>query len=183
MHLFIAREAVDKHLEVAGALDRSESELPAEAAGLPPSALFYALLVSAALARLGRGPSTTRSGRSATHLRFAERSRPAARARGLPRHAALRAQARTQAGFLFRAVDVAIELFAMTAAVMHAQRKQELGRGDLEVVERVAFAAQARVRSLLRAMSQRRRGEVSIRARGADGKARLARARRDPLAL
>ncbi len=151
MHLFIAREAVDRHLEVTATLLDPRASLGHKLLSLPRVALFYArwylkLWLGFVWAKYHAfGPL-------GPHLRYADRA-----SRRLARsifHGMLRfgpGLERKQA-FLFRAVDVALELFVLTASVMHAQRKLELGRGDFDVVERVAFATRARVRALLRAM-------------------------------
>ncbi len=123
MHLFMAREAVDKHLEVAGALIDPRQGAAEKRAALPRVAAFYArwypllwLRGLAAPARFGElGPL-------APHLRFVERS-----ARRLARatfHGMLvfRAGMERRQAFLFRTVDIAMELFAMAAATTHAAR-------------------------------------------------------------
>jgi hypothetical protein len=123
MHLFMAREAVDKHLEVAGTLVDPRQSAAEKRAALPRVAAFYArwypalwLRGLAAPARFGElGPL-------APHLRFVERS-----ARRLARatfHGMLvfRAGMERRQAFLFRTVDIAMELFAMAAATTHAAR-------------------------------------------------------------
>ena len=83
MHLFMAREAVDKHLQVAGALiDPEDAARRRSWRRCRGSSAFYALVVPDALAAAGAaGRATPSSAGSATHLRFVERaSRRLARA-------------------------------------------------------------------------------------------------------
>ena len=123
MHLFMAREAVDKHLEVAGALIDPRRAAAEKRAALPGVAAFYArwypMLWLRGLAAPGRFGEF---GALARHLRFVERS-----ARRLARasfHGMLlyRAGMERKQAFLFRSVDIVMELFAMAAAVTHAAR-------------------------------------------------------------
>jgi alkylation response protein AidB-like acyl-CoA dehydrogenase len=123
MHLFMAREAVDKHLEVAGALIDPRRAAAEKRAALPGVAAFYArwypMLWLRGLAAPGRFGEF---GALARHLRFVERS-----ARRLARasfHGMLlyRARLERKQAFLFRSVDIVTELFAMAAAVTHAAR-------------------------------------------------------------
>ncbi len=123
MHLFMAREAVDKHLEVAGALIDPRRSAAEKRAALPGVGAFYArwyplLWLRGLLAPVRFGEFAT----LAAHLRFVERS-----ARRLARasfHGMLvyRARMERKQAFLFRSVDIVMELFAMAAAVSQAAR-------------------------------------------------------------
>jgi hypothetical protein len=123
MHLFMAREALDKHLEVAGALIDPRRAAAEKRAALPGVAAFYArwypMLWLRGVTARGRFGDF---GPLARHLRFVERS-----ARRLARasfHGMLlyRARMERKQAFLFRSVDIVMELFAMAAAVTHAAR-------------------------------------------------------------
>src|SRR5499433_1650710 len=122
MHLFMAREAVDKHLQVAGALVDARKGAAERLAALPRIARFYAgwypplwLKGLATPFRYGDfGPL-------APHVRFLER-----RCRKLARESfhgivAYQASMERKQGFLFRCVDIVMELFAMAASLSHAR--------------------------------------------------------------
>lgn len=120
MHLLMAREAVDKHLEVAGALIDPATPWSKKLAALPSVAAFYLRWYPrqwwGLRGRVGYGEY----GSLATHLRFVERA-----SRKLAREAfhgmiVFGPGLEKRQGFLFRWVDIAMELFAMSASVARA---------------------------------------------------------------
>src|SRR3954449_8114315 len=125
MHLLIAREAVDQHLEVAGEILEGDGGLADKAKVGVQAARFYASWLPKLAVGEGQRPNAfDEFGELAEHLRFVER-----RSRKLAR-STFAAMARWQAGlehrqaFLGRIVDIGAELFAIAAACTYAQTLQ-----------------------------------------------------------
>ncbi len=132
MHLFMAREAVDKHLQVAGAMIDPEKGIKEKVGELPKISAFYASWYPTRWLGWGQWPRYSEFGDLAGHLRFCERN-----TRRLSRqifHGMIIFQGKLQnkQGFLFRLVDIANELFAMASSVSRAQAMREAGLSDAE---------------------------------------------------
>ncbi|MCP3963463.1 MAG: acyl-CoA dehydrogenase, partial [bacterium] len=144
MHLFMAREAVDKHLQVAGAIIDPKKSAPEKLQELPRIAAFYASWYPT---RWFSGVKTySEFGPFAGHLRFVDRA-----TRRLSRqifHGMMVHQARMQnkQAFLFRLVDIANELFAMAATVSRTQAMRKSGHASAREAAELAdlFCRQAR---------------------------------------
>ncbi|HTT70710.1 MAG TPA: acyl-CoA dehydrogenase family protein [Anaeromyxobacteraceae bacterium] len=137
MHLFMAREAVDKHLQVAGALIDPKVPAAKKLAALPRIGAFYLVWYLGLWLRGLFAPRYGAFGRLARHLRYLER-----RTRKLAReifHSMLvfRAGAERRQAFLFRLVDIANELFVMAASVSRARALARAGRPEAEQAERL----------------------------------------------
>ncbi len=122
MHLFLAREAVDKHLQVAGSLIDPKATLGARLKALPGIVAFYAWWYPSRFLGWSRWPRYGAYGELARHLRFAARS-----TRKLSRqvfHGMLvhKAALQRRQAFLGRVVDIGMEIYAMTATVARAQQ-------------------------------------------------------------
>ena len=148
MHLFIAREAVDKHLQVAGDVVMPGKTAGERLAGLVRSAAFYGWWYPTRWLGWGLWPRYAGFGTLAKHVRFVERN-----ARRLARsvfHAMVRfgPKLELRQSVLFRLVDVAAELFAMAATCSRAQRLYERDRATGARAVRLAdlFCRQTRRR-------------------------------------
>jgi hypothetical protein len=144
MHLFMAREAVDKHLQVAGAMIDPEKGSAEKLQELPRIAAFYGAWYPSRW--LGGWRTFSEFGRLARYLRFADRA-----TRKLSReifHGMVVHQARMQnkQAFLFRVVDVANELFAVAATVSRTHAMLESGHPNARQAAELAdlFCRQAR---------------------------------------
>jgi hypothetical protein len=131
MHLFMARELVDRHLQVAGPLFDKRATVGQKLAVIPKLAAFYGAWYPSLWLRGLATPLRYRGyGALGAHLRFAERgSRRLARAvfHAMVRHGA--GLERKQA-LLFRTVDIAMELAVMVAVVLRAHRMVASGAAD-----------------------------------------------------
>jgi hypothetical protein len=154
MHLFMAREMVDKHLQVAGALIDPEKGLAAKLRAIPGMAAFYAWWYPTRWLGYGRWPRYASFGRLGRHLRFVERS-----SRQLARHSfhgmlVYQARLQNKQAFLFRLVDIANELFAQAATVSRAQaladRKGPEGSAALDLADTFCRSSRRRVKELFR---------------------------------
>jgi alkylation response protein AidB-like acyl-CoA dehydrogenase len=128
MHLFMAREAVDKHLQVAGAIIDPEKPLSAKLASLPKMAAFYAWWYPSRWLGWGRWPRYAEFGALATHLRFVERSCRKLARQSFHGMSVYQGRLQNKQAFLFRLVDVANELFAMAATITRAKAMVDAGR-------------------------------------------------------
>jgi alkylation response protein AidB-like acyl-CoA dehydrogenase len=130
MHLFMAREAVDKHLQVAGALIDPKVPVGKKLAALPRIGLFYAGWYLGLWVRGLFAPRFGGFGRLSRHLRWVER-----RSRKLAREifhsmVVFRAAAERKQAFLFRLVDIANELFAISASISRAEALRKAGHPE-----------------------------------------------------
>jgi len=127
MHLLMAREAVDKHLQVAGAMIDPKAGLGTKLAALPKIAAFYAAWYPGRWFTVKGYFGYGEYGPLAKHVRYVHRTSMKLARQAF--HGMLRYQAgleRKQA-FLFRWVDIALELFAMTASISKANTMRTAG--------------------------------------------------------
>jgi alkylation response protein AidB-like acyl-CoA dehydrogenase len=151
MRLFIAREAVDPHLQRAGAMIDPKAATGAKLKGLAGLGMHMAAWVPGLLVGKGRVPGAYGEfGRLAKHLRFVER---ASRKLGRTLFMAMTRfgpKLEKRQSVLFRLVDVGAELFAMSCVCVyaHAQMKQDGNRGPERMADLYCRQARRRIRQL-----------------------------------
>ena len=160
MRLFIAREAVDTHLSVAGELIDPKTPAGRKLAALGRAALFYATWYPRLYLGWGRWPRYGEFGRLAPHLRFVSRmSRKLARTLF---HCMVRFGPRLEKrqAVLGRLVEIGAELLAITAACSRAHGMaragspagRQVGDGALELADVFSRQARRRVQEKFRAV-------------------------------
>jgi alkylation response protein AidB-like acyl-CoA dehydrogenase len=121
MHLLIAREAVDQHLQVAGDILEPGTDVRTKAEAAAKAAAFYSRWLPQLAVGRGQNPRSYEAfGDLAEHLRYVERaSRKLARSTfyGMSRW---QAKLEYRQAFLGRVVDIGAELFAMAASIAYA---------------------------------------------------------------
>ncbi|MEQ1857687.1 MAG: acyl-CoA dehydrogenase family protein [Longimicrobiales bacterium] len=154
MRLFIAREAVDMHLRVAGDLVNPKAPTGARLRALARAALHYAWWYPTRFLGWGYWPKHASFGRLATHVRFIERA-----SRRLARgtfHAMVRfgpALEKRQA-VLGRLVDIGADLFVMSAAISRARMLADRGESSsaLELADLHCRRARRRIKERFHAL-------------------------------
>jgi hypothetical protein len=156
MRLFIAREALDVHLKVAGDVVMPNVPLGRRLTGLVRAGIFYAGWYPMRWLGWGRWPQYAEFGALAGHMRWVERT-----SRRLSRqvfhlmvsHGPALERRQSQ---LFRCVDVGAELFAMAAACSRALRDTKKGIGDgsaVQLADTFCRAARRRVEASFEAVA------------------------------
>lgn len=145
MRLFIAREAVDRHFDLAFPIVSPDSTRRERLAALGRSAPFYAAWYPSRWLGALRPARYGEFGPLARHLRFADRA-----TNRLGRalfHAMVRYGIKLERRqmVLFRAVDIGAELYAMAAACVRARMLGRRGRPEASALAD-AFCREARLR-------------------------------------
>ncbi len=152
MHLFMAREAVDKHLQVAGDLIDPKKTPSEKLAALPKMAAFYLSWYPALWFGWSLPPKYSEFGELGGHLRYVEKT-----SRRLGREifhgmVVYGPKLQNKQAFLFRLVDVANELFSMAASISRAQAMIERGEAEayraVEIADLFCRMSRRRIRQL-----------------------------------
>ena len=146
MHLLIAREAVDAHLQAAGDVIDPEVDLPGKARAAAKAGGFYARWLPQLVAGKGLVPTSyAEFGSLARHLRYVERASRRLARQTFYGMARWQGGLERRQGFLARVVDIGAELFAMSASCVRAQMLS--ADGDATAVQLAdVFCRQARLR-------------------------------------
>jgi len=151
MHLFIAREAVDRHLKVAGDIIDPRTSMGQKVAALFRAAAFYATWYPSRYFGWSGWPRYAEFGTLAPRVRYIERmSRKLARTTF---HAMVRfgPKLEKRQSVLFRLVDVGAELFAMSAACSRAEALRKQGQPEaVELADLFCRYARGRVKDAFR---------------------------------
>jgi alkylation response protein AidB-like acyl-CoA dehydrogenase len=153
MRLFIAREAVDKHFQLAFNIVKPKATLGERLSALGKSAPFYAAWYPARWLNEVKPRSYGEFGRLAKHLRYADRG-----ANKLGRsifHAMVRFGPKLERRqmVLFRAVEIGAELYAMAAACVRARMLEQRGNPNaMELADVFCREARERIRANFRTL-------------------------------
>lgn len=151
MRLFIAREAVDTHLKVAGDLINPKSSAGTKLKALVRAGVFYAVWYPKQWLGWGMWPRYADFGALATHMRFVNRaSRKLARSLF---HAMIRFGPRLEKkqAVLFRLVEIGAELLAISAACSRAvmlAKKDPANRGPVQMADVFSRHSRRKVQQL-----------------------------------
>src|SRR5262245_47626921 len=133
MRLFIAREALDRHLAIAGDLFNPKVATSDKVTKVLPRFVgFYAKWYPSRWIGWGHAPRFSEFGPLADHVRYLERTtRHLARAL-FHMMARYGPKLEKRQALLFRAVDIGADLYAMSAAVSRAQQIRKAGRPEAD---------------------------------------------------
>ncbi len=158
MHLIMAREAVDTHLQVAGAMVNPKATTAEKLRALPGIVAFYGAWYPRQYVGLRGWFGFSEFAALAPHMRFVERHGRKAARQIFHAMARYGPKLEKKQAFLFRWVDIALELFAMTVVCARANTWRQIDdpRADhaQELADVFCRNARRRVADLERALWQ-----------------------------
>lgn len=125
MHLFMARELVDTHLKVAGAMFDRKASIMDKLKAIPNIIAFYAVWYPGLWLKSLFTPSYEKYGKLASHMRFAHRTSARLARNVFHGMAIYQLGLERKQGFMFRSVDIAMELFVMVSMIVRTRRLLE----------------------------------------------------------
>jgi alkylation response protein AidB-like acyl-CoA dehydrogenase len=132
MRLFIAREAVDHHFDLAFPIVNPDSTMKERLAGMKRSAPFYATWYPSRWLGALRPAVYAEFGKLARHLRFADRATNRLGRTLFHQMVKHGPKLERRQMILFRAVDIGAELYAMSAACVRARMLAKKGQMEGE---------------------------------------------------
>jgi hypothetical protein len=150
MHLMIAREAVDQHLQIAGEILLGDGGVAEKAKLGVKAGAFYAKWFPSLTVGKGQSPgSYGEFGALAKHLRYAERSSRKLARSTFYAMARYGAKLEKKGALLGRIVDIGAELFAIAAACTYASTLAQQDPANRDAIYELAdlFCMQARRRA------------------------------------
>jgi hypothetical protein len=151
MRLFIAREALDQHLDVAGDVVMPNVPIGKRITGLFRAAAFYAWWYPSRWLGWGRWPRYADFGSLAEHVRYVERTSRRLARQQFHLMMTLGPGLEKRQGLLFRCVDIGAELFAMVAVSARARRdvkKNPSDRTPLELADLFCRLSRLKIETL-----------------------------------
>ncbi|RME75793.1 MAG: acyl-CoA dehydrogenase [Planctomycetota bacterium] len=146
LHLFIAREAVDPHFQLGKVFLDPKAGLFQKLAALPKLAWFYSRWYPSLFLGWSFWPRFSEYGILAKHMRYIHRkTRKMARQifHGMVLYGP---KLQNKQAFLFRIVDIGVELFAMTATITKARRMATQGNTKaLELADIFCYESRKKV--------------------------------------
>jgi len=151
MHLFIAREAVDAHLSVAGDIIDPDASFGRKARAGAKAGGFYARWLPTLTVGRGQVPGAyAEFGPLARHVRYIERASRKLSRETFYAMARWRGKMERKQGFLGRVVDIGAELFAMAATCVRA--RSEADPAGRELAELFCQQSRRRIEALFTAL-------------------------------
>jgi alkylation response protein AidB-like acyl-CoA dehydrogenase len=150
MHLMIAREAVDQHLQIAGEIMLGDGSLAEKAKLGAQAGAFYAKWFPSLTVGPGQSPKSFEEfGPLAKHLRWAERSSRKLARRTFYAMGRYQAKLEKKGALLGRIVDIGAELYAIACACTYAATLVRENPDRADAVNELAdlFCNQARRRA------------------------------------